>query len=363
MSRRVLSGAWALIACVAALAACGDPIIVSGDQPGVMTIAAGVPNRYGDALDSTATSTELALPLGVAVGADGVLYIADGDHARIRAVTSAGRASVPASADGCVDACLVRPSAVAVETDGTLWIADAGAHRIFRLAAGSDALEVMAGTGVEGSDPDGTPGPSARLARPFGIVVDDDGTVYFSEQNGNRVRTFDAAGSLLTVAGNGNAGYSEGQPATNAMLDGPAGLALDGTTLYIADERNHRVRALDLSRSMIRTVAGIGVAGFSDTDTLALNARLNRPRAVAVSEDGTQLFIAEAGSHIVRIVGLGTGRTARFAGTGDTDFNGQGGDAGATSLDQPSGIAIHDDGMLFISDTGHHLVWRTPSRF
>ncbi|HEX6589707.1 MAG TPA: hypothetical protein VF039_11840 [Longimicrobiales bacterium] len=362
MTRRA-SLAAALGFSLLSVVACGEPIIVSGDQPGVMTIVAGVPNRYGDSLDSMATSTELALPLGLAVGAGGVLYIADGDNARIVAVTSAGGASVRASADGCVDVCLVRPTALAVETDGTLWIADAGAHRIFRLAAGSDALEVMAGTGVEGSDPDGTPGPAARLARPSGIVVDGDGTVYFSEQNGNRVRSFDAAGALLTVAGNGDAGYSEGQPATNAMLDGPAGLALDGVTLYIADERNHRVRTLDLAISRIRTVAGIGVAGFSDTDSLALNARLNRPRAVAVSADGTQLFVAEAGSHIVRIVGLVTGRTARFAGTGDTDFNGQGGDAGATSLDQPSGIAIHDDGMLFISDTGHHLVWRTPGSF
>lgn len=344
------------------LTGCGEAIIVSGEQPGVMTIVAGVPNRYGDALDSLATATELARPRGLAVGADGTLYIADTENARVIAVTSAGRASIVASAEGCAQDCLIEPAAVAVEVDGTVWIADAGAHRVFRLPVGG-LLEVVAGTGVEGSDTDGTPALEARLGRPAGIAVDDQGIVYFSELTGNRVRTIDAGGALLSVAGNGAAGYSEGQPATNGMLNGPAGLALDGTTLYIADERNHRVRALDLSRGMIRTVAGIGVAGFSDTDTLASTARLNRPRALALNADGDQLFIAEAGSNVVRTLALGTGRIARFAGTGDTDFRGEGGDAGATALYEPSGVALHDDGMLFISDTGHHIVWRTPSRF
>ena len=361
MSAR-LRAAPGLTVLLSALAACGEPIIVSGEQPGVMTIVAGVPDRYGNAVDSAATATELALPRGVAIGADGTLYIADTDNARVIAVSSAGGASVVVSAQGCSQDCLVAPTALAVELDGTLWIADAGAHRIFRLAAGGGTLEVVAGTGTEGSDPDGTPALAARIARPSGIAVDDDGTVYFSELTGNQVRTLDAAGGLLTVAGRGDAGYSEG-PAATAMLDGPAGLALDGATLYIADERNHRVRALDLTGGMIRTVAGIGVAGFADTDSLASTARLNRPRDVAVGPDGTQLFIAEAGSHIVRVVGLGTGRIARFAGTGDTDFNGEGGDAGETALNTPSGVAVHGDGMLFIADTGHHIVWRTPSRF
>lgn len=352
-----------LVALAASVAACGDPIIVSGEQPGVMTRVAGVPNRYGDALDSMAIDTELALPRGLAVGADGTLYIADSENARIVAVNSAGRASVVASSEGCTQDCLVRPAAVAVEIDGTVWIADAGAHRIFRVPADGGALEVVAGTGVEGSDADGTPALEARLARPSGIAVDSDGTLYFSELTGNQVRTIDEIGTLRTVAGNGNAGYSEGQPATNAMLDGPAGLALDGTTLYIADERNHRVRALELVPSRIRTVAGIGVAGYSETDTLTATARLNRPRAVAIDPEGTRLYIAEAGSNIVRVVGFGTGRIARFAGTGDIDFNGEGGDAGATSLNEPSGVALHADGMLFISDSGHQIVWRTPSQF
>ena len=345
-----------------ASASCGEPIILTGDQPGVMTRVAGLPNQFGARLDSIATNTQLALPRGLAIGRDGTLYIADSDNARILAVTAAGRARVVVSADGCAQDCLVTPAAVDVEADGTLWIADAGAHRIFRLLPGG-VLEVVAGNGVEGSDPDGTPARQARIGRPSGIVVDDGGIVYFSELSGNRVRTLDEGGALRTVAGNGAGGYSEAQPAPTAMLDGPAGLALSGSTLYIADERNHRVRAVDLSRSMIRTVAGIGVAGYLETDTVAASARLNRPRALAVGMDGTQLFIAEAGSHVVRLVALGSGRVSRMAGTGDITFNGESGDAGETSLYEPSGIALHENGMLFIADTRHQIVWRTPTRF
>lgn len=345
-----------------ATVSCGEPYILAGDQPGVMTRVAGVPNQYGARLDSVATNTQLALPMGLAIGDDGTLYIADSGNARVLAVTPAGRVRLVIGADDCVQDCLVAPAAVDVEADGTLWIADAGAHRIFRLRPGA-ALEVIAGSGVEGSDPDGSPAREARIGRPSGIVVDEDGILYFSELSGNRVRTLDQAGLLRTIAGNGAGGYSEAQPAPNAMLDGPAGLALGGNTLYIADERNHRVRAVDLSRSMIRTVAGIGVAGYVETDTLAATARLNRPRAVAVGMDGTQLFIAEAGNNIVRLVGLGSGRVARYAGTGDVDFNGESGDAAETSLYEPSGLALHGDGMLFIADTRHQIVWRTPTRF
>lgn len=355
----------ACLALAALLAACGDAILITGAQPGVMTRVAGVPNRFGAELDSLATRTLLARPRGLAVGPGGTLYIADSENSRVVAVSSTGEASVPVAGDGCdgAGACLQQPYGLAVEADGTLWIADAAANRIFRVPPGASAVEVAVGTGESGSDPDGTAALAARIDSPTGIVVDGFGTIYFSERDGHRVRTIDPDGLLRTVAGTGEAGFSEVQPASSAMLDSPGGLALRGSTLYIADEWNHRVRAVDLATGTMQTVAGIGVAGYSEADTLAASARLNRPRALTLGADGAQLFVAEAGNHMVRLVGLRTGRITRFAGTGARTLTPDAIDAAETSLYEPSGLATYRGNQLFIADTGHHIVWRTALVF
>lgn len=342
---------------------CEDPIIVIGDLPGIMRRVAGVPNSIGTAVDSAGTRTQLHTPRGLAIGADGTLYIADSGNRRIVAVGPAGRVSVLASGDSCIESCLVEPHGLAVAQDGALWIADRGAHRIFRLTPDTRILEPRAGTGAQGDSPDGTPPLEADLNGPAGIAIGAGGIVYFSEHGGHRVRWIHAQAGLQTIAGTGEAGYSDGSPATNAQLHGPLGLSIHGPTLFVADERNNRVRAISLVGGGIRTVAGNGVAGFSETDTLAATAKLNRPRGITVTSDGTQLFIADAVNHLVRVVNLGTGRIARFAGTGQPDFSGEGLDAADTSLSEPADVAAHANGVLFIADTGHQIVWRTPLRF
>ena len=365
MTKRIRSFAAAAIVAAASLAgaACEDPIIVLGDLPGIMRRVAGVPNSVGAAADTIARNTQLAQPRGLAVDEDGTLYIADSGNGRIVAVRATGHASVLASANACGDVCLIEPHAVAVAPDGSVWIADAGAHRIFRLDPVTRVLEVRAGTGVEGSSPDATPALEAELGAPGGIAVTSSGVVYFSERSGHRVRFISNQGTIRTIAGSGVAGFSEASPATSAMLNTPSGITVAGSLLYVADEVNNRVREVNLTGGGIRTVAGNGVAAYSETDTVAAVAKLNRPRAVAMTSDGTQLFIADALNDRVRVVNMVTGRIRTFAGTGDPLFNGEGLDAGQTALDGPSGLALFEDGILFVAVTNHQIVWRTPLRF
>jgi hypothetical protein len=70
-------------------------------------------------------------------------------------------------------------------------------------------------------------------------------------------------GIISTVAGNGTQGYNaDNIPATNAWLNGPRGVAMDGSgNLYIADSYNHRVRKVNATTGTITTVAGNGIAG------------------------------------------------------------------------------------------------------
>ena len=359
--RAVMTAGIALVALNAS--ACEDPIIIVGDLPGIMQRIAGIPNVLGANTDTIARNTQLNAPRGLALATDGTVYIADSGNGRIVAVRPTGHATVLTSEATCDADCLVEPHGVAVAPDGSIWIADPGADRIFRLDPDTRVLEVRAGTGVAGDSPDNTPALEAMLNGPAGIAITASGVVYFSERDGNKVRWLTGQGTVRTIAGTGEAGYSEGSPATLARLNGPTGLAMSGSLLYVADEQNNRVREINITGGGIRNIAGNGVAAYSETDTIAQSAKLNKPRAVALTADRAQLFIADGVNDRVRVVNLPTGRISTFAGTGDAVFTAEGLDAADTSIDGPSGLAIHPQGILFVSDTGHQIVWRTPLRF
>ena len=134
--------------------------------------------------------------------------------------------------------------------------------------------------------------------------MDADGNVYFSENNGRRVRKVDTEGTITTVAGTGELDFSgDGGPATEATLAGPDGLAFaaDGS-LYIADRENNRVRRID-SDGIIDTVAGTGVSGYAGDGGPASEAELANPEGIAFDADGN-LYIADFGNRRIRKVTL-----------------------------------------------------------
>ena len=196
------------------------------------------------------------------------------------------------------------------------------------------------------------------------MAVDVDGTIYISESRGARVRTIGPDGTLGTVAGTGEAGYSgDGGAAIEARLDFPLGLDLAAGRLYVADAGNHRIRSVDLDGGTISTLAGSGPAGFAGDGGPATDASLRQPNDVAVSEDGQRIYIADSFNHRIRLVQAASGRIETFAGTGDTGYSGELLDAGATSLSGPRGVATSPFGLLFVGDTGHDIVWRVALDF
>jgi DNA-binding beta-propeller fold protein YncE len=370
LTRAVVVGAVAVAG--VSLGGCGEPLVVLGDAPGLMRIVLGVGDSIGTRVDSIATRTRLTQPRAVAFNpANTTLYVADRGAlrqvsgtttpvARIFSVTSSGRSTLLLDAGGCIqNVCLQEPTAMAVAADGTLIIADAVGSRIFRYAPGG-ALTVLAGTGVAASSADGQPAATSPVNRPAGVAVGADGRIYFSESIANRVRAFQPGGTLTTIAGTGvRSTTGDGGPATQATLSEPHGLAFHAGVLYVAESGGHVVRAIQPGGT-ISTVAGLaGGAGFSGDDGPAVQARLSRPYAVAVSSNGRALFISDRDNDRVRVVDLVTGVIRTFAGTGDPRFNGNRLSAGQTSLDEPLGVDASYAGFIFIVDSGHFVVWRT----
>ncbi|HSL79902.1 MAG TPA: hypothetical protein VK877_09590, partial [Pseudolabrys sp.] len=132
---------------------------------------------------------------------------------------------------------------------------------------------------------------------------------------------------------------------------------------FVTDNGNHIVRRIDLQSGTITTGAGTGVRGFSGDGGPALGAKLDQPWAAELSPDGATLYFTEIGNHRVRLLNVATGFIATFAGTGETEYNGNGRAAGQTALHNPYGLAIAPQGFLYIADTSHHIVWRVPIRF
>ena len=201
----------------------------------------------------------------------------------------------------------------------------------------------------------GVQATTVEAALPEAVAYDAAGNLYIALRNAHSVRKIDAFGVITTVAGSGQQGFGgDGGSATSALLDSPQGIAVDaGGTLYIADSRNHRVRAV--VSGIISTIAGTGVAGFSGDSGSATAAQLDLPTAVSVDASGN-LFVADTNNQRIRRISAGVITTV--AGSGQQGFGGDGGVATAALLDSPMGIAVDPahPGSFYIADTHNQRI-------
>ncbi|MEK6768571.1 MAG: hypothetical protein AABY85_06220 [Gemmatimonadota bacterium] len=369
MDRRTL--ALAALA-LAPLAACGPTEIVVGDSPGLARIVAGVAGDSGrGAPVGDARSERLLSPNGVAAGSGGSLYIADTGNRVIREVSALGVERIVAGDPDCGSPviatvaaralCLRFPTAVAELAAGLILVADPGAHVVWAVDIPADTAAPYLGTGTAGVDSTlGQPARRQRTHEPTDVAVAADGTVWVVETGNNRVVRISALlGGTEPVAtravGRGTAGYSgDGGLALQARLRVPRGIAVDGTDLYIADTGNHVVRRVN-ANGIISTVAGTGQAGFAGDEGPAAQALLSQPARVVVA--GGLLMVSDRGNLRVRAVGLGTGTIGTFLGTGDAAVAADLLDAGLTATRRPEGLAV-GEGFLYAADAGHHVVRR-----
>jgi hypothetical protein len=130
-------------------------------------------------------------------------------------------------------------------------------------------IVTVAGTGSPGFSGDNGPATQALLNGPFGLALDAAGNLYFVDTYNDRVRKVSPDGTITTVAGTGKPGFSgDGGKATDAQLKLLVGVVVDGAgNLFIADFYNHRVRKVTPD-GIISTYAGSGpvdaVSAFGD---------------------------------------------------------------------------------------------------
>ena len=223
----------------------------------ISTFAGSGSSTYGGD-GGAATSAGMRDPVDAVSDAAGNVFVTDSLADVVRKIDTSGNISLFAgtvnsagfSGDGgpATSAQLQSPKGLAIAADGSVYIADFSNARIRRVSP-SGTITTVAGSGwsdVNGGDGDGGAATSAKL-NPFGLAFDGAGNLYVSDWYASRVRKIDTSGVISTVAGSGSpsgAGYSgDGGSATSAQLNNPRGIAVDGASnLYIADTSNDVVR-------------------------------------------------------------------------------------------------------------------------
>ena len=264
----------------------GDNVIREVTPAGVIRRFAGtgIAGLGIAGLGFPAALSNLDHPQNVAVNAAGDVFVADTYNNRVVKVTPQGQVSTVAgdgvpghSGDGRLAAFaeLNSPTGLAVDADGNLYIADSANNVIRRVDAKTGIITTVAGDyaadqandGLGGFSGDGGPATSAQLNDPQGIAVDGAGDLFIADTFNNAIREVTPAGTITTVVNAATASggaptagseKSGGAP-TASKLNTPYGIAIDPSTddLYIADTTN----------SKIAEVTGLAQPGTASSNT------------------------------------------------------------------------------------------------
>jgi sugar lactone lactonase YvrE len=256
-----------------------------------------------------ATGSPIVTPGGLATGDAGELYIADPGAARIwrldppGTIASIAGTGTPGSEgdDGPADRAQVQARTVLLGPQGELYIDD-----LYRIRAidPDGTIRTVAGTGERGFTPDGASALTGMLGEgAVPAAVDADGSIYVADPDSLRVRRIDPDGVITTVAGGGRSGLVvEGGSALDATLSGrpvwPFGVALDGEGgFFFSEPVNNRVWHVDTA-GIITTAFG-GGAQLGDCLPVS-EAFADAPQALALDERG--LFVVDGGSNRIRVI-------------------------------------------------------------
>jgi DNA-binding beta-propeller fold protein YncE len=203
----------------------------------------------------------LRRPRGIALSADGTLFVADTANHRIQRFNGASGRSLGVWGEiGSDPGEFILPNSVALDSSGDLYVADTGNHRVQKLGPDGQPLAQWGG-----------------LRFPHGVAIDAQDDVFVSDSSG--VRKFSPNGDLLA---DWTAPTEFGDPYG-------VGVAPDGT-IYVADTDNGRVVALAPNGSMQGTWGreGSGVG------------QLHYPEAVAIDPGGL-VYVADRGNDRIQV--------------------------------------------------------------
>ena len=295
-----------------------------------------------------AAAGELAEPRGVALDAQGRIYVADTANHRIQRFTADGTPDLTIGTLGAGDGQFNEPRGIAVDAQGNIYVADTWNARVVKLNAQGEFVASWGegqdfGNGRVASQTDGT--LAGNAAQPLGffgprsVAVDAQGRVYVADTGNKRVVVTDGDGNFLFQWGAAGAGAGQ--------FDEPVGIAVDAQGLvYVADTWNGRVQVFApdadgvVSGTPVREIRVIGWAPQTYDDPF-----------VAVSAGGTVVAGIPAREQLAVYDASGR-EIVRFGGESSDQI----------PLGAPGGIVVAADGAIIVADrsNGRIVTFRVP---
>ena len=330
----------------------------------MVTTFAGDPNTSGDYADNTdyddgfGTTAEFDLPRGLVISGTS-LYVADTYNNVLRVVdtetkevtTLAGYAPTGGTTDGTgTNARFKSPWALAIS--GTeLYVLEYGNHAIRVVDTETKDVTTVAGDkGTYGTD-DGT-GTNARFKSPRGLAIS--GTsLYVADTGSHAIRVVDTVTKVVTTLAGEKGTYAWKKheldaTGTNARFYKPHGLAISGTKLYVADSENDLLRVVDTGTAVVTTLAG---GGLSNTDGIGTNAGFGYPIFLDISCN--KLYVSCQASDKIRVVDTDTKEVTTVAGMSSDYPSSTDGTGTNARFSYPNGLAIDpaDASTFYVADT------------
>jgi len=171
--------------------------------------------------------------------------------------------------------------------------------------------------------------------------------IFIADSTYHRIVITNLEGKKIAIVGSGKEGLKDGKFA-DAQFSDPQGMVLDGEILYVADRKNHAIRAIDLKKETVKLVAGTGEQdryGRGEGGD-ALKTGLNSPWDLLLFEG--KIYVAMAGHHQIWGFDPAQSRVYPYAGNGREQL--VDGPLSTSSFAQPSGLAT-DGKRLFVADS------------
>lgn len=292
-------------------------------RDGILRHLAGTGEKGNDGDGAAAIKAQFNGPHAIAMGPDNKLYVADTWNNRIRVIDRviprdtnftidpeqstisnfAGTGTKGFSGDGglAADAEFGGVYCIAFGTDGNMYVADLDNRRIRKIDMQSGIVTTIAGNGEKGVPEDGAIAVESPLVDPRAVAADSQGNVYILERSGHALRVVRKDGTIHTVAGTGEKGYSgDGGDALLATFNGPKHLTVDkNNRVWIADTENHVIRIFDPTTGLIERAIGTSEKGADGVGGDALNVQLAQPHGVLIDPRSEAAIISDSSNHRV----------------------------------------------------------------
>jgi sugar lactone lactonase YvrE len=324
------------------------------------TVSTLAGNGTAGMVNSTGSGAEFSSPSGLVLNATGsFLYVADRGNNSIRGLTSGaatggGQNSPPggitsayagAGGSGNVDGAVGTakfngPAGLAMDPSANVYVSDAQNNVVRKISAGT--VSTLAGSTIGFADGKGV---AAKFSAPAGLISDNAGNIYVSDQANQRIRKIAPDGTVTTIAGTNAPGFLDGKGSAAAFRY-PGGLGIDKQgNLYVADVSNNSIRKVTPDGT-VSTIGGTGALGYYDGP--AATSRFYFPSGVAVDGHGN-VYVADTYNNCIRMI-TASGTVSTVAGNPAVAGGFKDGAGNAALFDRPIDLVIDTQGDLYVSD-------------